>query len=196
MFIIHLSMNFQWTSEKLHTCLLLSMYFQSNSNKVQMRFPCTHNMKLLISETDCVQSPWSRQHSANFVLFRITPESRNSISTPFHRLFKIVVYQMECDKTRWFCSQNSDQNFTQKSTSGTVFKNWTLCSYFHSYFKKSSNFYPLWIFVFAFWCHYCQLSKILGQSEVSDNMGFCTFDRQVAHTMAALFFGYTLISSM
>ena len=34
--------------------------------------------------------------------------------------------------------------------------------------------------------------QLLGQSEVSDNRGFWPFERQVANTLAALFFNFTI----
>ena len=58
----------------------------------------------------------------------------------------LIVYRMEFDRTRWFCSWNNDQNCTK------------LCQGHLLYMS------PL-----AFWR---QLSRILGQSEVNDNRTF------------------------
>ena len=46
---------------------------------------------------------------------------------------------------------------------------------------------PHWVCLnWCFWCQCCQLSRILGQSEVSNNRGSWPFHRQVPITVAAL----------
>ena len=100
----------------------------------------------------------------------------------------MFVCRMDFNKTRWYCSWNSDQNCTQNSARVTfVCLKLNLCSYFQSdlfqiYTSRSSAYLHL-----CFWCQCCQLSRILGQSEVSKNKLFWPLDRQVANTLAALF---------
>ena len=45
------------------------------------------------------------------------------------------------------------------------------------------NLPPLHFSSCIFWCPACQSFRILGQSKVSNNRGFCSFNRQVAITL-------------
>ena len=120
---------------------------------------------------------------------------------------------MEFDKTNWSSSSThrynalfeghssqARQNCTQNSARGikTCCLNLDIMQLLLVRFLTDlqENYFKSFFLCFQwhFWCQCCQFSKILGQSEVSDSMGFQPFERQVANTFGCFIVLVVIIS--
>ena len=102
---------------------------------------------------------------------------------------KIYCLSNGIDKTSWSCSWNSDQSCTLNSArvNFCLFKIGPCAVISSQISSKFSGEIVCLFCILHFECQYCQLSRILCQSEVSDTRGFGPFNRQVTITLTALF---------